>query len=320
MATTAAVKSAQKSTIVRANFETKASVVTLTLCNRFAPGLGARLAVRMWMTVQPNPAAGTRPPLTEPGERTVLTAGNAVARPPRGLVGRRRAGGIVTESWGTGPVVYLVHGWGGYRGQLGAFVRPLTEAGFRVVAMDMPVHGESGPGQFGRKRTLMTDFLAGLSTAVAHYGRPHAFIAHSAGAGAAAIATLNGLPAGRLVLIAPMPSPMVALDPFVRVLRIGPRVRERMQRRVERIGGRPTRQFDVVARAAECEELPPILVIHDTGDRVLPFSLGAQVAGAWPGARLIATTDLGHQRILRDPGVIQAAVEFVAGSEVPARG
>ena len=33
-----------------------------------------------------------------------------------------------------------------------------------------------------------------------------------------------------------------------------------------------------------------------------------------PGARLIKTFGLGHYRVLREPGVVRAVVDFVSGS------
>ncbi len=290
--------SEQKSTIVRTGSTTGFAWlrgVALAAAEREAPRLGARLAVRMWMTIPP----AAKVALGEP--KTVLTDG-----------GNR----FVASAWGEGPVVYLLHGWGGHRGQFGAFVQPLVASGFRVVAVDALGHGESGPGRYGRGRGLMPDFIAALEAAVRRFGPPHGVIAHSLGASAAAVATLDGFPSGRLVLIAPMSSPLSALDIFAKWLGIGPRVRAEMPRRIERISRIPLARLDIVARAAECEELPPALVIHDTGDRTVPFDSGVLVTAAWPGARLERTQGLGHLRILADPSVVAQAVGFIAA--VPA--
>jgi len=286
--------SARKSTIVRADRATRARLFALTLAEREAPSLGARLAVRMWMTIPAAIPETARPRLTAPGSRVVLDSG------------------VVAESWGAGPAVYLMHGWGGYRGQLGAFVAPLTEAGFRVVAVDAPGHGESGPGSYGRRRALMPDFISALQDAIACYGPPHGVVAHSLGASAVATATLDGLDTGRLVLIAPISNVMSGLDIFSRMARIGPVIPTQMPRRIERITRMPASHFDIAARAAECDELPPALVIHDAADKVSPFDNGALVAAAWPGGRLEASKGLGHNRILSDPGVIAKAVTFLA--------
>lgn len=248
----------------------------------------------------PGSPAAAHPTLAEPGERASVRGAG------------RRSANFVTESWGNGPLVYLLHGWGGYRGQLGAFVRPLTEAGYRVVAVDSLSHGESGPGRYGPGRSMLPEFAAALRSAVGHYGSARGVIAHSMGATATALAVLDGLDAQRLVLIAPVPDPMSAIDLWTRMVGLGPRIRARMPRRIERRARRPFGDFDIVARAAECEDLPPALVIHDAADKEVPFGLGARVAGAWPDATFQPTGGLGHRRILRDPEVIKSAVAFLA--------
>jgi len=297
----------QKSTIVRANIGNQLRGAALAFAEREAPRLGARLAVRMWMTIPP-PA----PPVYGPaGERVVLRA-----------EGKRKPS-VVAESWGAGPPVYLLHGWAGHRGQFSAFTDPIAGAGFRVIAVDGLGHGESGPGRYGRGRGLMPDFISALEAAIAHYGPPHGLVAHSLGASAAAVAVLNGLPAGRLVLLAPIANALSGIDIFARIAGVGPRVRAQMPRRVERLTRLPMAHFDIVTRAAECDELPPALVIHDTADRTVPFDHGVLVASAWPGARLERTEGLGHRRMLMAPRVTEAAAGFLAGvaaSGVPASG
>jgi pimeloyl-ACP methyl ester carboxylesterase len=56
----------------------------------------------------------------------------------------------------------------------------------------------------------------------------------------------------------------------------------------------------------------PLLVLHDPADREVPFAHGADVAAAWPGARLVPLRDLGHNRPLGDPATIAAAVGFMS--------
>lgn len=303
-----AAPSAQKRTIVRAGRkrepERRIAARTwrfvLAFTEREAPGLGARLAARMWMTIPKAPAGtggGVQSRSAGPGERIVLRTHGGHA--------------IVTESWGEGPVVYLMHGWAGHRHQFDAFVGPLTGAGFRAVAIDSPGHGESDPGMFGRGRSLLPDFTTALQTAFDHFGAPRGVIAHSLGASATAIGTLDGLATSRLVLIAPVSNMLSGLDIFARTAGIGPRVRAVMPRRIERITRTPAAHFDIAGRAAELDELPPALVIHDASDRYVPFGQGVLVATAWPGAQFKNTEGLGHIRILRDQEVIAAAVGFL---------
>jgi pimeloyl-ACP methyl ester carboxylesterase len=224
------------------------------------------------------------------------------------------SGSVITETWGAGPVVYLLHGWGGNRRSWGAFVGPLTQAGFRAVTLDAPGHGDSGPGPYGPGRTLLPDVISALCAVASSDGPAHGVVAHSMGALAAAVACLDGLPAARLVLIAPMPDPRSAIRVFAAAAGVGERIQARMPRALERLMRTPLSHFDAVQRAAEHETLPPALVIHDGGDRRVPFEFGAQLATAWPRARLRPTRGLGHNRILRDEEVIAASVAFLAGS------
>jgi pimeloyl-ACP methyl ester carboxylesterase len=54
------------------------------------------------------------------------------------------------------------------------------------------------------------------------------------------------------------------------------------------------------------------LIIHDLEDADVPYAHGKEIARAWPGAELLSTTGLGHRAILRDPGVVRRAIDFLA--------
>ncbi len=67
--------------------------------------------------------------------------------------------------------------------------------------------------------------------------------------------------------------------------------------------------FDIPARLGECEEdLPAVLIIHDTEDKEVHHRDGTLLAAAWPHAEFMSTTGLGHRRILRDEAVISRSV------------
>jgi pimeloyl-ACP methyl ester carboxylesterase len=55
-----------------------------------------------------------------------------------------------------------------------------------------------------------------------------------------------------------------------------------------------------------------LLVFHDPEDREVPWHDAAAIAQAWPGARLVDVPRVGHNRILRDPGVIAQATKFLS--------
>ncbi len=54
-------------------------------------------------------------------------------------------------------------------------------------------------------------------------------------------------------------------------------------------------------------------MVHDRGDGIVPWTQGATLARAWPGARLLSTEGLGHGRILESEAVLRAAADFIAG-------
>lgn len=280
----------EKSTIVRlfsAPRPVRASFATL---DRVAPALSARWAERIWMTL-PNrrPARAGHPG----GTRFVVDPG------------------VVGEVWGDGPLVYLVHGWAGHRGQFSDFVSPLVAQGYRVVTFDLPSHGESAPGVFGPRSTSFPEIADALAAVVARHGEPHAIVAHSAGAIATAMALCDGLKANRLVLLAPMVGGLPHLRDFARFMGFGERTLSRLVSRLERRVGAPLSHFDV-PELGRAVRMPATLVIHDRDDRSTPVSDGAAIAAAWPGTRLHVTSGLGHNRLLRAPEAISKAVDFIS--------
>lgn len=288
--------SARKSTIDRAAIPTapvpiRAAFRALDL---LAPGLAARWAGRLWFTVPPASAASRRP-------------GPAGGEPFELDVDGHR---VVGQCWGSGPTVYLVHGWGGWGTQLGAFVEPLVAAGHQVVTFDAPGHGRSEPGDWRARRTNILEFGSALTAVVAAHGPAHAVIGHSLGCGAVAVAIRDGLTAGRLVFLAPMAHPANFVPTIAKILGLGWRTQPLLAGEVERRVGRPMSDFDVPAIATQVAT-PPLLVVHDRDDAETRHRDGEAIAASWPEAELVTTTGLGHRRLVRDPDVVARAVTFV---------
>jgi len=267
------------------------------LLERAAPAIGARWAERLWMTL-PKPRR-----LAGPVDR-----GAPFAVPVGG-------GTVAGQVWGDGPPVYLVHGWAGSGDQLAAFVGALAARGHRVVAFDAPSHGRSAPGRHGPRSSSIPEFVDALAAVAAVHGDPYAIVAHSMGALAAAAAVVDGLPAERLVLLAPMENPVAQARQLATALGFGERTRRRLIARVERRVGAPMRHFDLPAFGAAVA-MPPTLLVHDRDDRSTPVEHAATIAAAWPGASLKVTAGLGHIRLLADPGVVTHVVEFVVSGQV----
>src|SRR3954471_21387409 len=139
---------------------------------RVSPRLAARVAVEIWFRP---PHLDVRPEL-----QAFLRTGEGSAIDVHGRP-------VAVWKWGTGPVVLLVHGWGGYGAQLQPFVEPLVKAGFQAVVFDAPAHGVSGPSQIGSKRATLFDFAFAIDEIGRSYRELAGIIAHSGGCTATAV-------------------------------------------------------------------------------------------------------------------------------------
>jgi pimeloyl-ACP methyl ester carboxylesterase len=211
--------------------------------------------------------------------------------------------GLHATAWGAGPTVLLVHGWEGRGAQLGAFVDPLVAAGYRVVALDGPAHGDSpgvtttGP-EFARALVATRDVVGPLA----------AIVGHSFGGFTSLLAVSRGLPTARIVTIGTPASVPEVLRDFLRLIRLPDRALPSMIAALEARVGAPMASFEVEAFAPTVDV--PVLVVHDTDDREVPYADGPRLAEVF-GARLLTTNGLGHRRILYAPEVVAAVVEFI---------
>jgi pimeloyl-ACP methyl ester carboxylesterase len=265
---------------------------------RFAPALSDRKAAELFVTPQRRrhaPVPGT--PGLEARSFQVPSDGETLA----------------AWSFGVGPTVVLVHGWNGNAAQLSSFIRPLVDAGFRVVAFDQPAHGHSS----GRRATVpkMAEALQSIARAV---GPLHAVVAHSLGGTATALALFDNLPAGRAVLVAPPAAPQHFIGRLAAGIGLSPARAEGMLLSVQRLLGVHLESLDVRRFAPWIRQ--PVLLFHDVADREVPFSQGRAIAEAWPGARFVPLERLGHTRPLADAEVLRSTVAFVReGSAAAAR-
>ena len=291
--------SGKNSTTVRSETAIRLTRAALQTAFVFSEQLGAGLAERLFTT----PRHHARPAR----ERAILATArpftiDVALRSPR-WHGQHRQ--LAAWRWGHGPVVLLVHGWEGRGSQLGALVEPLVAAGLSVVTFDAPAHGDS-PGS----QLYLTDHADSVVDVVAAIGPVHAIVAHSFGAAAVLLAQSRGnVDAPRNVMIAPNAVVDDAVAKFARVVALDDRDRTTVEAQLAQQSGIgvDSLRLDQLVGVRESS----LLVIHDCGDREVPFEDGQRLAMLWPDAQLVATDGLGHRRILRDPSVIAAVVGAV---------
>lgn len=290
-----AVSNLQKSTIVRVR--TSGTRTLFRTAELVAPWLGARIATDRWFRI---PVKSLDPAVPVGGTLFEVASQRHIVR---------------GTTWGDGPVVYLMHGWGGRGSQLTAYVEPLVRAGHRVVMFDAPSHGDSDPGPSGAGYSHGPQFGHALDAVASKYGPAKAVIAHSMGAVPTLMTLKYGwLAAERLVFVAPMARLSTQFDGFERLLGFGPRTRRRMERNTEELVGFSVEEFDVVDLASRMGPVPT-LIVHDRGDRQTSYAESMDLAARLPDAELISTEGLGHHRILRDTLVVKRVTAFVTGND-----
>ena len=226
---------------------------------------------------------------------------------------RTSVGRIAGFTAGEGPVVILIHGLGERGAALGGFIAPLTNAGFRVVGVDLPGHGASA-GQMNNP--ILS--AAVVQEVADHFGGAHALVAHSLGGHAALWAMNEGLSLQRAVLIAPNVDMGYATDTFQALFGLPSKAMDGLKQKIERRYG-PSIWSDLSGEHLVRHNETPGLVFHDRDDPQVPFEGSERLVRAWSGAELIEAPGLGHGPITRDPSVIERAVGFVAeSSRMPA--
>lgn len=219
---------------------------------------------------------------------------------------------VRTYRWGDGgtPVLF-VHGWRSRGSRAAHYVPDLVARGHTVLAFDAPGHGESG----GNSMTIL-QYREIIRRLHAGHGDFAAVIAHSFGVTASLFA-LRDLPAARFAGISAIGEFGYLLKAFGAGLRLRPAVLESLwDALLELVGTRLSpddpevwRRFSVTHRPYELDL--PALLVHDDRDVFVPIAQSRLIGDAL-GAGLITTTGLGHNRIVGDPGVVRAVVDFVS--------
>lgn len=267
------------------------------IVSRLAPPLASRWLLRLFITPQRRGPLQRERQWLEGSTRTDVFTETGIRIP--------------VWSWGEGPAVLLVHGWSGRGSQMAVFAAPLVAAGFRVLAADMPGHGDAGGKVSG-----LPYFEPAIQAVAERFGPLHGAIAHSLGTAAVTLAIERGLHVERLVYLSPPEDLAGYLVKMSLYLDFPPEVPPRSLALLEK-------RFGVTLESVRGASLAPrrttpLLILHDEGDRDVPLSEAKRIAELWPGAELRVRRGLGHTRIVRAETTIEAAREFLRGARSPA--
>jgi pimeloyl-ACP methyl ester carboxylesterase len=212
-------------------------------------------------------------------------------------------------TWEVGrPSVLLVHDWGGCGEQLSAFIRPILDAGFGVVAFDGPAHGRSKAVE-----TDLRTFSRFIRQVVTQFPTIRTAIGHSFGGSSLTLAVGRGLPLARVAMIAPFARSERNVARLSRVLALPAELEARTSASLRASLEEDAEAWDLASFSTDLDT--PVLIVHDEDDREVDVSEGREIAARWPGARLMITRGLGHRRVVSAPEVTERVVKFLAGTQ-----
>jgi pimeloyl-ACP methyl ester carboxylesterase len=132
------------------------------------------------------------------------------------------------------------------------------------------------------------------------------------------IALRDGLKPGAVALIAPASNIDHVVEKFQTMFSLPPRAMAGLRRRIERNFGKDVwGRLRIQELAADFDI--PALIVHDNDDSQVDSADSEALAAAWPGARSIITSGLGHDRIVRDPRIVEEVTAFLRESIYPLR-
>lgn len=275
-----------------------------TISSRVAPFVAVRAAEKLFTTPFHSKRRDIEKEILESAERFTIPMGVRYQ-----LKGYR---------WGnkTAPAILFVHGWTATATCFVNFIDPLIEKGYQVISYDSIAHGETSGVSVS-----LTEWADTVVAIMKVIGEVHCIVGHSLGSGAIVIASSLGLKTNRLILMSPVTDITKVTETFAKALSIPERIMKKMHQYAwTKYYSSASKYGDNWNNVFESDFKVPTLIIHDIDDKEIDVSNARKLSKQWNWAELIETKRLGHRRILINPDVISAALEFVMKPNIEANG
>ena len=200
----------------------------------------------------------------------------------------------------------ILHGYESSVINFDRYIKPLTKAGFEVLAFDAPAHGQSG----GKQINVLAykNFVLHIHST---YGPVNNFIAHSFGGLALGLALedMDPNPNNKIVFIAPAAETTTAIDSFFNFLRLDKEVRIKFNALISEKSGHPPEWFSLSRIAKNING--QVLWLQDKDDQMTPLSdVEPIIEKNYRNFKFIISEGLGHRRIYRDNNSFKAILNF----------
>jgi hypothetical protein len=213
---------------------------------------------------------------------------------------------IQCYSWGSGPIVLLIHGWAGRATQFRKLIEVLVKYGYRVVGFDGPAHGQSEG-----KRTHIIEFEETISVLYKKIEEPVAVVCHSFGGSAALFAAMNGVPIKKLINIASPTMGDEIIKTYLRAINGSSSTGDFFKKYIKETQGRDFNEFTAMHFIRQLPQEINLLLVYDEDDKDVIIKQALELKKAYPKATLYTTKGLSHTRILKDETVIGNIVTFI---------
>lgn len=307
------------------------NIISLGLINAFfrttsliSPKLSSRLAFKLFCTtIKPNTKSKKYQAMLSASESTFIGATRHQISYGNGYIAAyefdsEKASRNIGNDNSELNTALLVHGWQSHARHLHKLIQPLQHKGYRVIALDLPGHGESSGRTFHIPMAV-----SALHAIKDTFGEFDVILSHSLG-GAVVATALAGtitehtkLHTSKIVLISPPNSVKKIFDDFAAMVGLSDKARYYMEDIVVKLSGKRTDDFNVADQLQTTQS--SLLVLHAPDDKEVPFSEAQQIKDTNPTSILKPMPGLGHRRIIASDEVVLAAVEFISPSLPPNR-
>ncbi len=223
--------------------------------------------------------------------------------------------GRVAYLWGheNQPIVALLHGWESRAAAFYKWIPLLLDSGFSVLGWDAPAHGQS-PGA----STTAPEMARAFAQDLGELGYElHGIIGHSMGGVVAGLLPRFNIHTPYITIVSSPSHIHGVFERYHDQIQLQKKAREIFQLSLEKRTGIDIEDGSLVNNDLSVKS--KVLVIHDVGDREVPFSDFQELQKAWKQAQFVATNGLGHRRILRDEAVGYQITQFFKASKAISR-
>lgn len=208
--------------------------------------------------------------------------------------------------WGAGPLIVLVHGWGGRAAQMAPLAAALTAEGYRCVAPEITGHGAPGR-HFTRWHYFFRDVEALAQTLRSEV---FAYVGHSSGGTTMMAARRQGrVRAQRYICICSPFYPFLSIDSARNTFNASERLVEDYKLYVADGFGMAWNELEAGGSYAGAGE--NLLLVYGEKDKMVPHETGEQIHDLCPGSVLLKTKNHGHRSILSAAELRLATLDFL---------